>query len=366
MQGIESASKNKKKQLPRRIRIVLAVCLLDLLLLLGAAGFIYSYLNTSMRLPTNGAYWEINPGASLKQNSQLLARSGYIHFPDLLVIYARLSGQTNIKTGEYFLPAGITPAQLLKLFNEGKVRQYQVTLIEGSTVKQVLSELSQQEKLDIQLAGKSPEQIRESLGIEEEHLEGLFFPDTYFYVKDQSDISLLKQSYMRLHQVLREEWEQRATSLPYKNSYEALIMASIVEKETGVAEERPEIAGVFVRRLQKGMRLQTDPSVIYGLGEEYQGNLQRKHLQQEGPYNTYTRSGLPPTPIALAGREAIHAALHPAEGDYLYFVAMGDGRHYFSATLEEHEQAVRQYQLTRKKDYHSVPKAKPEVPAEIK
>jgi UPF0755 protein len=186
--------------------------------------------------------------------------------------------------------------------------------------------------------------------------EGLFFPDSYRYERGDSDWELLQRAHSALQSVLTQEWAQRAAELPYETPYEALIMASIIEKETGAPEEREQIAGVFVRRLQQGMRLQTDPTVIYGLGESFDGNLLRTHLKDAGnPYNSYRHRGLPPSPIALPGRAAIHAALHPAPGDAMYFVATGDGRHVFSATLAEHQRAVRKYQLRRKKDYRSSP-----------
>jgi UPF0755 protein len=260
-----------------------------------------------------------------------------------------------IRTGEYLLRQGMTPLELLTALNEGDVVHHQVTLVEGKTFRQTLATLLAEEKLHKSLNGLPDPILIERLGIDGNNLEGLFFPDTYQYTVDMSDADVLKQAHQKMQMILEEEWQARDANLPYKNSYEALIMASIVEKETGAPEERPAIAGIFVRRLQKGMRLQTDPTVIYGLGDAYKGNLTKQHLLDDTPYNTYTRAGLPPTPIALPGREAIHAALHPEPGDSLFFVGKGDGHHYFSATLAEHEKAVRKYQLVRKKDYHSSP-----------
>ena len=198
------------------------------------------------------------------------------------------------------------------------------------------------------------------LGLDGQHPEGRFFPDTYRYVRGMSDSDLLRQAHEKLTRVLDEEWQQRAEGLPYREPYQALIMASLVEKETGAAHERGEIAGVFIRRLRLGMLLQTDPTVIYGLGERYTGNLTRAHLREPTPYNTYTNPGLPPTPIAMVGREAIRAALNPRAGDSLYFVARGDGTHVFSRSLDEHNRAVREYQLKRRADYRSSPAAAPQ------
>lgn len=327
------------------------------LLVAGSAVAWFYFLHKSLSLPTVNYIYEVKSGSSLGLVSRSLAQAGILDCSRCLLVYARLSNKTLIKTGEYELTSGITPLQLLDRLNRGLVIQHQVTLVEGRTFRHGLQALWSEEKLEKKLINLSNAQIRQQLGITESHLEGLFFPDSYIYTAGISDADILRQAYQRMQEVLAEEWEQRDSGLPYKNAYEALIMASIVEKETGVPEERSAIAGVFVRRLQKGMKLQTDPTVIYGLGESYQGNITRKHLQQDTPYNSYTRYGLPPSPIALPGREAIHAALHPLAGDALFFVGKGDGHHYFSATLAEHEKAVRQYQLQRKKDYHSAPAA---------
>jgi UPF0755 protein len=302
--------------------------------------------------------YEIKPGASLTGVAYDLHQSGHITEPRVLVLWARLQGNTEIQAGEYRFESGKTPLQWLAQMNRGDVIRYQVTLVEGWTWKEALQALHKQPKLTHTLQGLDMYAVAEKLGMEKgQHLEGMFFPDTYSFTSGDSDLDVLLHAYEALQAVLEEEWQGRASGLPYTSSYEALIMASIIEKETGVPEERGDIAGVFVRRLEKRMRLQTDPTVIYGLGDEYTGNLKRKHLSQHTPYNTYMIHGLPPTPIALAGREAIHAALHPLDGDSLFFVARGDGSHYFSATLEEHTQAVRKYQLQRRKDYRSSPAA---------
>jgi UPF0755 protein len=300
----------------------------------------------------------VETGTSFTATTNKLSKEGVLLHPVLLRFYARVTNRTIIRSGEYLLEQGMTPLQLLSLFNAGNVMRHQLTMVEGRTVRQILQMLSAEEKLQKKLKGLSDQQLMALLGVHGNSLEGLLFPDTYQYTVDSSDLDLLKEANQKLEQVLEEEWQTRDGNLPYKNAYDALIMASIIEKETGTPEERSAIAGVFVRRLQKGMKLQTDPTVIYGLGDAYAGNLTRKHLLLDTPYNTYTRSGLPPTPIALAGREAIHAALHPEDGDTLYFVGKGDGHHYFSSTLAEHEKAVRRFQLTRTQNYRSSPELK--------
>ncbi|WP_429213455.1 endolytic transglycosylase MltG [Metapseudomonas resinovorans] len=261
----------------------------------------------------------------------------------------------SLHSGEYRLTPGMQAGDLLGLWQRGEVVQYSLTLVEGWNFRQVRAALAKQAKLEQTLANVSDAELMTRLGRPGEYPEGRFFPDTYRYVRGMRDIDLLKQARDRLDQVLAEEWGKRADRLPYSDAYQALIMASLVEKETGVPAERGQIAGVFVRRLNTGMLLQTDPTVIYGLGERYNGNLTRDHLREPTPYNTYVISGLPPTPIALAGREAIHAALHPAAGKSLYFVARGDGSHVFSETLGEHNQAVRDFQLKRRNGYRSSP-----------
>jgi UPF0755 protein len=235
------------------------------------------------------------------------------------------------------------------------VVQYSLTLVEGWNFRQVRAALAKQEKLQQTLAALSDSELMSKLGHAGVFPEGRFFPDTYKYVRGMSDEDLLRQAYERLDEVLASEWSERASNVPYSDPYQALIMASLIEKETGVPQERGEIAGVFVRRLQNGMLLQTDPTVIYGMGERYTGKLTRADLREATPYNTYMISGLPPTPIAMVGREAIHAALNPVAGSSLYFVARGDGSHVFSDDLPAHNNAVREYQLKRRADYRSSP-----------
>ena len=293
---------------------------------------------------------EVKPGASVAALARNLRGHGLLNEPRYFTLLARISGQgRKIKAGEYRLEPGLTPADLLALLVAGRSVEYSITLVEGWSFRQMMAAIHAHDLLTHTLSELDDAAIMNRLGRPGEHPEGRFFPDTYRFPRGETDLSLLKRAYERTESVLAEEWERREEGLPLKDPYEALILASIVEKETGQAAERPEIAGVFTRRLRKGMLLQTDPTVIYGMGESFDGNIRRKDLRTDTPYNTYTRKGLPPTPIAMPGREAIHAALHPADGKTLYFVAKGDGsgEHYFSATLKEHNWAVRKYQLKR-------------------
>ena len=263
---------------------------------------------------------------------------------------------TVLQVGEYRLQPGMDVRSLLNLLQRGDVVQRSVTLVDGWNFKQFRQALSSAERLNQTLPAElDGGEIMGELGLEEDHPEGLFFPDTYQYTLGMSDRDILLRAYNRMQKVLDEVWAQRAPDLPIKTPYEALILASIVERETGVPHERDEIAGVFVRRLQKGMRLQTDPTVIYGMGDAYAGRIRRSDLREATAYNTYVIDGLPPTPIAMPGREALFAAVNPKPGTTLYFVARGDGSHVFSETLQEHNRAVRQYQLNRKEGYRSSP-----------
>nr|WP_281076078.1 endolytic transglycosylase MltG [Pseudomonas sp. BP8] len=268
---------------------------------------------------------------------------------------------TPLHTGEYRLTPGMTVEQLFDAWRRGDVVQYTITLVEGWNFRQVRAAVARHEKIKQTIDGLSDSEVMDKLGHTGVFPEGRFFPDTYRFVRGMSDVELLQQAYMRLEEVLAKEWAQRVTDLPYRDPYQALIMASLVEKETGIPQERGQIAGVFVRRLRLGMMLQTDPTVIYGMGERYNGRITRADLREPTPYNTYTISGLPPTPIAMVGREAIHAALNPANGTSLYFVARGDGSHVFSDDLDDHNSAVREYQLKRRTDYRSSPA--PQAPA---
>ncbi|MFD1216592.1 endolytic transglycosylase MltG [Microbulbifer celer] len=333
-----------------------------LVLVMGAAGgaallwTAQATLVQPLAVGTDGLRIEVDSGSSLSRVLHRLEQQGAVQHPRIIRIYARLKDQTSIHQGEYMIPAGSNAMDLVARLHRGDVTRYRVTLVEGWTFQQALMQIRASDRIVKTPAGESPQAAAAALGIDG-NPEGQIFPDTYVYRSGIRDIDLLRQAHARLQKVLSQEWEARADGLPYDDAYEALVMASIVEKETGAPWERDEIAGVFVRRIEKGMRLQTDPTVIYGLGASYDGNLLRSHLRQATPYNTYVIGGMPPTPIALVGREAIHAALHPKDGDSLYFVAKGDGTHHFSASLAEHNRAVRKYQLQRRSNYRSSPAA---------
>jgi len=289
---------------------------------------------------------EVMAGSSLSRVAIELAEAGYLPSPTLFKLWARLKGAENsIQTGEYELHSGITPAQLLDKIVRGESVQYRITLVEGWTFQQALNALWSAGNIRSSLNNSSPADIAQQMSLDYENPEGLLYPDTYFYTKGTLDIELLRRANARLNTVLSEAWESRLGSLPFANSYEALTMASIIEKESARNSERGLIAGVFVGRLDLGMRLQSDPTIIYGMGNRYAGNITRADLLEETPYNTYRIDGIPPTPIALSGEASIVAALNPSASDFLYFVAKGDGSHQFSRSLEEHNAAVREYQL---------------------
>ena len=342
----------------------LAWALVILSLLAGAgAGYAWWYLQRYMDQPI-AALDEpldlvVEPGTSLTRMVYRLADQQVLHYPRALIYYLRFTGQTGLKAGEYRFEPGLTPKGLMQKMARGEHRSYQVTLLEGWTFQQALAHLQQQPALVIALDPGDEQALRDSLGVDPKYPspEGLFFPDTYSYVRGMSDRDVLRVAYRKMQEVLATYWPGRDDDLPISTPYEALVLASIVERETAVDSERELIAGVFVGRLRKGMRLQTDPTVIYAMGDQYRGNIRRKDLQIDSPYNTYRITGLPPTPIALSSERSIEAALQPAATDKVYFVARGDGSHQFSRTLAEHNRAVREYQLNRSKDYRSVPKS---------
>lgn len=335
--------------------LLLATLLVGLIILIAASLF-HRWLNSPQKFLDSPVVFVVHSGESLTSVSRRLEQQQIIHWPTAWRLYAKFYESRPVRAGEYRIPMQLSPVAVLRLLQSGKVITYDVTLVEGKTFNDFVRQLHQQEKLTSLLYGQDMQRQLALLDLPISHPEGWFYPETYQYVAGDTDIEIMRRAYRKMVEVIAEEWPLRQKDVPYSESYQALIMASIVEKETGAASERAQIAGVFVRRLQQGMRLQTDPTVIYGLAEAFHGNLTRKHLREPSQYNTYVHRGLPPTPIAMPGRDAIHAALHPADGAQLYFVARGDGTHYFSATLEEHNKAVDQYQRrVRVKDYRSAP-----------
>jgi UPF0755 protein len=325
-------------------------------LTLGASAWkIHSALVQPLNI-TQEELLEVPKGTNPNRTFLRMEADGVIKDAFWLRVYWRFNlPKQPLHSGEYRMTPGMTVEGLIDLWKRGEMVQYSLTLVEGWNFHQVRAALAKEEKLEQTLNGLSDSQVMEKLGHNGIFPEGRFFPDTYRFVRGMSDTELLKTAYERLDEVLAKEWNQRAADLPYSGPYQALIMASLVEKETGVPQERGQIAGVFVRRMAIGMLLQTDPTVIYGLGDRYNGKLTRAHLKEATPYNTYMIAGLPPTPIAMVGREAIHAALNPVEGSSLYFVARGDGSHVFSDDLDAHNNAVREFQLKRRADYRSSP-----------
>ena len=307
-----------------------------------------TFLETPMQLPQEGMVLDVPKGSNLRRVAGRLHRQGVLRDADLLYWHARWYELADrIRAGEFLIPAGTTPPQLLEILISGETISYRLTLIEGWNFRQVLKAVANDPVLNQTLEVGDNADVMRQLGLPDIHPEGRFFPDTYVFPRGTTDVEFLQRAHQRMQIELADAWSQRAEDVAVSSPEEALILASIVEKETGVPEERELIAGVFSRRLRIGMKLQTDPTVIYGMGDRYQGNIRRKDLVEDTPYNTYVHRGLPPTPICMPGREAIDAALHPAPGKTLYFVANGDGSHVFSKTLKEHNAAVRKYQLKR-------------------
>lgn len=289
----------------------------------------------------------ISPGLSVRAIADQMVEAGVLSEPYSFVLMVKLMG-SHVQAGDYVFEAPLQLMDLLSMLAHGKFQHLKVQLTEGKTFADFRDKLNTLNGIQHQTQRLSDSELMYQVSGQSQLPEGWFFPDTYFVSVQGSDLEIYQRAYTKMRNHLEQAWQSRASDLPYQNAYEALIMASIVEKETGVAAERPLIAGVFVNRLRKGMRLQTDPTVIYGIGPQFNGNITRKDLQRDTPYNTYTRNGLPPTPIALPGLAAIHAALHPAATNALYFVADGSGGHVFNATLDAHNRAVRKYQLKKK------------------
>lgn len=315
-------------------------------LLAGAvAGGVFWWANQPLSLRTAPLDFRIVAGSSLRSAIAQIQEAGVDVQPSLLSLLARVKlAETGIKAGSYSINQGVTPLQLLEKLTQGHVTLGQVTLVEGWTFKQWRAKLDSHPDLIHETQDLTEAEIIKRLGLQVARLDGWLFSDTYLFDKQSSDLELLARAGRSMQHKLESEWLGRAEGLPYKTPHDALVMASIVEKETGRETDRTMVAAVFVNRLRKGMMLQTDPTVIFGLGDGFDGNLRKRDLQTDTPYNTYMRSGLPPTPIAMPGLTSLRAALHPAASDVLYFVARGDGSSEFSRTLEEHNRAVNKYQ----------------------
>lgn len=324
---------------------VLSVALL-VFILLGIFG-IQAYQNELERpLIDREIVFEIKRGDSLTKVADRLIGQGILRTRYWFTFSALIQGiSSKLKAGEYVARSGITLDGLLDLIVSGAVQQHPLLLVEGWNYRQVVTAVCAHPAIIKTICGRKNIDFKIVFGQPNAHPEGRFFPDTYYLTKGTTDVAFLKRAARKMDRVLQKEWQGRSPGLPIQSSYDALILASIIEKETARGEERQEISGVFVRRLKKGMLLQTDPTVIYGIGEGFDGDIRSEDLAQNTPYNTYVRPGLPPTPIAIPGVASIHAALHPNDGEFLYFVSRGDGSHHFSATLEEHLRAVSKYQL---------------------
>lgn len=326
-------------------KILLGVLALALLGGAAAAYYVVRWQQTPLNVEGR-AVVVLERGEAFAHFAGRLHRGGIVDHPRLWTLLARLGGDARrVQAGEYEILAGDTPAVLLRRLVEGEVVTYRVKIVEGWTVMQAVAALAAHPALEHRLDGVTVHTLLDVLGLPAGHAEGMFFPDTYQFVRGDSDADVLRRAYTRMQSMLQEQWQARDAGLPYDTPYEALIAASLIEKETGRDEDRPLISQVFALRLQRGMRLQTDPAVIYGVGDDFDGDLRRADLRRPNPYNTYLNRGLPPTPIALPGARSIHAAVHPADSEYLYFVSRGDGSSKFSLSLDEHEEAVRRYQL---------------------
>ncbi len=329
---------------PLRVLISLIVALS----LAGGLGIwhVNSVLGVPLAVSGDGILFEIAPGSALITIANALSEEQILRSPRIFRWYAQLNGHAgSIRAGEYRIDSGTTARELLDKFVSGDVQLYSFTVVEGWTYREMVAALAAHPAVEQTITAEDWPRLIESFMTSATHPEGMFLPETYRFPRNTRDIDVLRQAFDLLAETLHTEWDSRDDGLPLNSPYEALVLASIIEKETARADERAKISGVFVRRLQKRMRLQTDPTVIYGIGESFNGNLTRRDLHADTPYNTYTRAGLPPTPIALAGKAAINAALHPAPGSELYFVAtgLGDGSHKFSETKEQHDAAVREY-----------------------
>lgn len=335
----------------RAIKKIIYFILLTGFLISLFLGYKFNQFKTQpINLEAESVLFTIYSGNTIRQVAQRLADKGYIADPLMFITLAKINtDRGHIKAGEFFIKSTHSPQDLLQLFRKGNSILYSFTIIEGWTFDQLLQAISEDPVLVQTINSPSITDIMAQISHAEEHPEGRFLPDTYHFPRGTTDISFLKRAYRTMQKKLQQEWESRDSDLPLNSAYDALILASIIEKETGAAFERPLISAAFIQRLKKKMRLQTDPTIIYGMGKNFDGNIRYKDLRKDTPYNTYVHKGLTPTPIALPGEDAIHAALHPAKSDAIYFVSKGDGTHKFSKTLAEHNAAVSKYQLKGRK-----------------
>ena len=327
------------------MRLVRAFAVVTLLALGAAAALAYHWYRQPLPLPSAPFDFEVRTGSTLSAVARQLHDSGVIAHPLALVALARVKGVDRmIKAGSYEIPEGITLPELLARLTQGDVTQSSITIVEGTTFADLMRTLRETKELSHTLADVPEPELPARLGIAQTSADGLFFPDTYFFASGSPDVALLQRAHRALDERLRTAWERRAPDLPLATPYEALILASIVEKETGRSADRPLIASVLLNRLKRGMRLQVDPTVIYGIGDKFDGNLRKRDLEADTQYNTYLRDGLPPTPIALPSQASLDAVLNPPATSYLYFVSRGDGTSEFSSSLADHNRAVSKYQ----------------------
>lgn len=332
----------------RSLRFIIFVFAITLVVSILFSVWLYRLAITPLNLPAIPSEFSIEPGSSLHNIARQLTDADILPDEWSFILLAHITGyNASLKAGDYQLTGNLSPLDLLEYLAQGKVRQYAITFLEGWTFSQFRNALDKHPALRHESGKLGDPELLRAIGAKELHAEGLFFPDTYFFTRNSSDLTILKRAYQAMQQHLETAWLTRQDSLPLKNPYDGLILASIIEKETGTDRERAQIASVFINRLRHNMKLQTDPTVIYGIGSKFDGNLRKIDLQTDHEYNTYTRSGLPPTPIAMPGLASIQAAFNPATTNELYFVARGDGTSQFSSTLEEHNRAVLKYQKNR-------------------
>lgn len=338
----KNAKKNNKKQAPKFSKRLVLIGLF--IVLISTCAILWSSLFKAYPIEGKKQMLSITSGETYSGFIDRLAKEGKISFPVVLKLYQKFMIHDSMKAGVYEIEQEMSVREVLEMLSDADNAQMnRVLVIEGTTFKQLITALKNDKNVKNTILDLPDDQLMKALGIPYGHPEGLFAPNTYFFAKGETDKKILTDLYHRQIKALDAAWANRAPNLPYKDKYEALIMASIVEKETSLDSELTQVSGVFVRRLKIGMRLQTDPTVIYGMGNNYKGNITREDLRTPTAYNTYTINGLPPTPIALPSQKAIEAALHPDDSNNIYFVATGNGGHKFTASLQAHNQAVQEY-----------------------